>query len=337
MVEFPNSVKNFLALQDGVDSIIASHPNDRGDEITALETFLGAMGVTQAHTESLKNLLLDYRKYCTVKADTVAQIKVGVGKIAIPDASDNVKWKRNTSEVTVTWADIDTGAEESSKRYYVHAVGDASGTTFTVIISLSSTAPTGITFFHLIGSFYNDSGGDITDVMDTDLLIGKTPGEITAWITTTAPGGAILCDGSAQDASGDDTLDDLFAKIGTTFGGSDETDFQVPDMRGRTIIGLDNLGGASANRVTSAQADSIGGVDGAESVTLSAAQSGLVAHTHLVPGKSGGAVGTTANFPRADTKTDDGDIATETNSAAAAGSSHSVMSPYMALAYIIWK
>lgn len=337
MVEFPESVKNFLALQDGVDSIIAAHPNDRGDEITGTQTLIGALGVTQAQTESLKNLLLSYRRGCNIKPDSATQFTVQAGEISIPDSSLNVKWRRNTTSVTVTWADIDTGAEESSKRYYVHAVADSSGVNFTVLISLSSTAPTGATNFKLIGSFYNDSGGDITDVMDIDLLIGKTPGEITVWPKTIAPGGALLCDGSAQDASNDDTLDDLFAEIGVTFGGSDETDFQVPDVRGRTIIGLDNLGGASANRVTSAQADSIGGVDGAESVTLSAAQSGLVAHTHLVPGKSGGAVGTTANFPRADTKTDDGDIATETNSAAAAGSSHSVMSPYMALAYIIWK
>jgi len=37
---WPTSVKIFLQLQDGVDYVIAQHPNERGDEITAIETWL---------------------------------------------------------------------------------------------------------------------------------------------------------------------------------------------------------------------------------------------------------------------------------------------------------
>ena len=41
MAEYPNAIKNFLQLEDGVDTVIALHPNERGDEITAIETELG--------------------------------------------------------------------------------------------------------------------------------------------------------------------------------------------------------------------------------------------------------------------------------------------------------
>lgn len=59
-----------------------------------------------------------------------------------------------------------------------------------------------------------------------------------------------------------------------------------------------------------------------DSTTLSAAQSGLPAHTHSIPGKSGGAVGTTANFPRADTLTLDGNITSDSTGGSAASSGH---------------
>lgn len=46
------------------------------------------------------------------------------------------------------------------------------------------------------------------------------------------------------------------------------TNFKMPDMRGRGFSGLDNMGGSSANRVTDAQADVLGGVFGAETHSL---------------------------------------------------------------------
>lgn len=38
---YPNAIKNFLVLEDGVDKVIAAHPNDRAAEITAIETEIG--------------------------------------------------------------------------------------------------------------------------------------------------------------------------------------------------------------------------------------------------------------------------------------------------------
>jgi microcystin-dependent protein len=101
----------------------------------------------------------------------------------------------------------------------------------------------------------------------------------------TAPSGFLLCFGQAINRT---TYAALFAVIGEKFGAGDaSTTFNVPDMRGRVPLGKDNMGGSSANRITDTEADTIGSSAGSEShlhttgdVTLSAAQSGLPAHTH---------------------------------------------------------
>lgn len=70
------------------------------------------------------------------------------------------------------------------------------------------------------------------------------------------------CDGRAVSRK---TYTRLFKKIGTTFGvGDGSTTFNAPDLRGRAVIAPDNWGGTSANRVTAAWADSLGGVGGSE-------------------------------------------------------------------------
>jgi microcystin-dependent protein len=79
---------------------------------------------------------------------------------------------------------------------------------------------------------------------------------------------------------------DLFALIGTTFGvGDGSTTFGLPDLRGRAVAGLDNMGGSSADRVTSGSADSMGGSAGVARVTLDTTE--LPAHTHSRGGWAG--------------------------------------------------
>jgi hypothetical protein len=38
---YPSAIKTFTQLQDGVDTVLAAHPNERGDEITAIQAELG--------------------------------------------------------------------------------------------------------------------------------------------------------------------------------------------------------------------------------------------------------------------------------------------------------
>lgn len=78
----------------------------------------------------------------------------------------------------------------------------------------------------------------------------------------TAPSGYLLCYGQAVSRT---TYAGLFAITGTAYGSGDgTTTFNLPDKRGRTSIGVDNMGGVAANRITS-------GVCGINGVTLGAA------------------------------------------------------------------
>lgn len=81
-----------------------------------------------------------------------------------------------------------------------------------------------------------------------------------------APSGWLLCYGQAVSRS---TYSVLFSVIGTTYGAGDgSSTFNLPDFRGRTPIGKDNMGGTEANVVTNANADVLGGKGGEENHTL---------------------------------------------------------------------
>lgn len=61
--------------------------------------------------------------------------------------------------------------------------------------------------------------------------------------------------------------------------------FSLPDMRGRFPLGLDNLGGRSANRVTNDAADAVGGNAGSDSRVLDIEN--IPEHEHNLQGESG--------------------------------------------------
>lgn len=67
------------------------------------------------------------------------------------------------------------------------------------------------------------------------------------------PTGWLFCFGQAVSRT---TYSALFAVIGTVFGvGDGSTTFNIPDLRGRTLAGRDDMGGVAANRLTVAVFD----------------------------------------------------------------------------------
>ena len=171
---------------------------------------------------------------------------------------------------------------------------------------------------------------------------GAITGGMQMYAGATAPSGWLICDGSAVSRT---TYSDLFTIIGTTFGvGNGSTTFNIPDMRGRTPIG--------AGTGTGLTARTLAGTGGAESVTLTSAQSGLPAHNHGITdsghihgiygnlsygaasgtliGTSGSAFNLSWNTQNATTG-----ITINNNTAANASSSHENMQPWIAMNYII--
>jgi hypothetical protein len=100
-------------------------------------------------------------------------------------------------------------------------------------------------------------------------------GLVEATVAATAPGGALMLDGST--VTGAQTLHpELWAVAPAAW--KSGADLILPDARGRTIIGAGTGAGLTAR--------TLGALVGVESVTLSAAESGVAAHTHGTSGHS---------------------------------------------------
>ena len=80
---------------------------------------------------------------------------------------------------------------------------------------------------------------------------GSVPvGTILDYAGSSAPKYWYLCYGQAVSRT---TYSALFAIIGTTYGSGDgSTTFNLPDLRGTAIFGVDNMGGSASGRLTSA-------------------------------------------------------------------------------------
>jgi len=77
----------------------------------------------------------------------------------------------------------------------------------------------------------------------------------------------------------------LFAALGTTYGAGDgSTSFGTPDVRGRALFGLDNLGGAAASRITSGvsgiNAAALGNAGGDQRIGTHGHAATQAAHNH---------------------------------------------------------
>ena len=169
-------------------------------------------------------------------------------------------------------------------------------------------------------------------------------GSVIAFAGANTPTGWLLCDGSEVNRS---TYTTLYSVIGLQYGTASSTSlFKLPDLRGRNVLGKDNMGGTSANRVTNTFADSLGGFAGSEFKTIAKEQ--LPDHEHDLRSDSQDQFYVTRNI--ADAPTDPEVIQangpTGINTAQALSSSGGVagtvgepldtMDPYLTLNYIIY-
>ncbi len=164
------------------------------------------------------------------------------------------------------------------------------------------------------------------------------PGSVVAYIASSAPGGWLLCDGSAISRT---TYSILFGIIGTTYGSGDgSTTFTLPDMRGRVPVGYGSGAGLSARTMAA--------TGGEETHTLTSDE--MPSHNHNItdPGHAHSYVNNTNNQStdnafHTETVADDSDIGATTGTSTTGitinntggGQAHNNMQPFIVLNYII--
>ena len=135
--------------------------------------------------------------------------------------------------------------------------------------------------------------------LETDATLTGVPivptGMVAPFAGAAAPEGWLPCDGRLVRRT---DYAALFAAIGTAHGrGDGATTFALPDLRGRAVAGLDDMGGTAAGRLTrrpgGVDGTALGGTGGAESHTLGEAE--IPRHDHDAGSYRGSGSGTTGN------------------------------------------
>lgn len=142
-------------------------------------------------------------------------------------------------------------------------------------------------------AYFNDGSSSqwvqISGPLKTAGFVSWPAGVSLDWWGPIAPAGTLFCYGQSLAVA---TYADLFAVLQYAYGGSG-ANFNLPDCRGRTLAGKDNMGGTSAGRLlSSGQGGSVdgltlGGTGGADRITLATGH--LPAHVHT-PTFSGSAL-----------------------------------------------
>lgn len=160
---------------------------------------------------------------------------------------------------------------------------------------------------------------------------------------TGAPDGWLLCDGSEVLAA---RYPELAAVLGDTWGTPSSSIYvKLPDLRGRAPIGV------NPQAITGISARTLGGKVGAETVKLTAAQSGVPAHSHKASAtanryflvspdtesadSAAALTGSGYYFPRSKATGWQHNASTQNNTAADASTAHPNMQPSAVVNFII--
>ena len=247
------------------------------------------------------------------------------------DAEVDIYGSADTDEILEVYVDGDT-----DPRFASNAAGNLEWGTG------ASSADT-----NLDRSGANELTTDDSLVVGGDLTVGSTPfshvpaGAIMAFAEGSTPSGWLNCDGSEVNRTG--AYADLFALVGTTYGvGNGSTTFNLPDLRGQTVVG-EGAGDGLTPRTLAA-------TGGEEDHQIALGE--MASHTHGSAGSHrhqpangayrfvshqtiGGTdfVSTSGNSKRVDSYT--AYAGSHTHPSVGSNTAHNTMQPFIVLRYII--
>jgi microcystin-dependent protein len=254
------------------------------------------------------------------------------GSYTLPQSPFVPGTKISSSAVNSDFSDIATALTQSvastgvtpiSSQIPFFAGSSASpGVTFgadtTTGLYLAATGELGMALAGSAGFlFESPSAAAGAGILGSNGAVIRPIGEVTFTAGSAVPSGWFLADGQAISRA---SYPELFSVIGTTYGSGDgSTTFNLPDLRGRALAGIDNMGGTAANRLTAAgfggAATSPGATGGAQTVTLSTGQLPTFTPSGSVSGSVGGSATPSGSIGASQTLTN----IYEANSAGALG------------------
>lgn len=154
----------FLALFVSVNAFAISEWDKTKPSGT--DTIRSYPAAATANNEAVDRLLANYRQGMVMTYSSASTIAVSAGEVTCSNAAGTVRrFRLNASSTNVTFANIDTGSEAAGTTYYIYAVADDDAVAATFKVSLSASAPTGVTYYKRLGSFYNDASSDIDQTL----------------------------------------------------------------------------------------------------------------------------------------------------------------------------
>lgn len=185
-------------------------------------------------------------------------------------ASSKFTWQ----SASLISADMDVGAVIIREK-----IASANGVTIASPSSLAANYS--VSLFTALPAIKKLVSIDNAGTLKADQDIFPT-GSVIDFAGSSNPTGWLLCFGQAVSRT---TYSDLFALISTTYGvGDGSTTFNLPDLRGRAVAGIDNMGGVAANRITAGGSGitgtTLGAAGGVQTHPLITAE--LASHTHTM-------------------------------------------------------